>query len=223
MKKGFIYLTFLLLSLPTWGQDTFIDKRDGRIYQFVKIGDQTWMAENLAYLPKVDRVEEAQFETECFWVYGFRGRDVDEARQSEMYKTYGVLYNWLAACNSCPEGWRLPTDVDWQELEMTLGMIPGEAEKRLWRGSGETGKKLMSKEGWYKNYGVNESGFNALPGGIRGLNGFESAGYGAYFWTASPTNGDNSLRRGLLFSEAGINRTEDRRYIGNSVRCIKIK
>jgi len=223
MKQTFINLTFLLLSLPAFGQDIFTDERDGRIYQFVTIGEQTWMAENLAYLPQVDRVEEAQFEAERFWVYGFMGRDVNEARQSEMYKTYGALYNWLAACNSCPKGWRLPTDTDWQELEMRLGMSRDEANRRLWRASGETGKKLMSKEGWFKNFGTDETGFKALPGGIRGLNGFEAAGYGAYFWTASPTNGDNGLRRGLLFSETGINRTEDRRYIGNSVRCIKIK
>ena len=44
-----------------------------------------------------------------------------------------------------------------------------------------------------------------------------------YFWTASPTNGDNGLIRNLLFNDNDINRTEDRRYIGNSIRCIKNK
>ena len=220
----FIYLAASFLSLSLQAQDyTFTDERDGRVYRYVTIGDQTWMAENLAYLPQINRVEDAQFETERFWVYGYRGTDVKEARQTEAYRIYGVLYNWTGACNSCPKGWHLPTDEEWRKLEMTLGMTSSEAKERLWRRSGEAGKKLMSKDGWKKQYGTNESGFNALPAGIRGLNGFEAAGYGAYFWTASPTNGDNGLRRGLLFDDAGINRTEERRYIGHSVRCVKDK
>ena len=221
MKKLIIYLTAFLVAIPIFGQESFTDERDGKVYRTVKIGNQTWMAENLAFLPQVDRVEEAQFEMGRFWVYGFRGNDVKAAQQTEMYKTYGVLYNWMAACNSCPRGWRLPTDAEWQELEKSLGMTADDAQKRLWRASGEVGTKLKSKEGWKKNAGTNTSGFNVLPGGLRGLNGFEATGYAAFFWTASPTNGDNGMRRSLLTDESGISRSEDRRYIGHSVRCIK--
>lgn len=223
MKNKFLAVVTFVIAAPLYGQGTFTDARDGREYRYVTIGNQTWMAENLAYLPQIDRMEDAQFDMERFWVYGYRGKDLTGARQTETYKTYGVLYNWKAACNSCPQGWHLPADAEWQELEITLGMTSAEANDRLWRDSGEVGRKMMSKDGWEKNIGTNESGFNALPGGLRGYNGFEASVYAAYFWTASPTNGDNGLRRGLLFGKTGIHRTEDRRYIGNSVRCVKNK
>ena len=38
---------------------------------------------------------------------------------------YGYLYNWHAAHDNrqiAPEGWHVPTDQDWKELEMSLGM-----------------------------------------------------------------------------------------------------
>ena len=36
------------------------------------------------------------------------------------YKKYGNLYTWEEALEVCPEGWRLPTDEDWQNLEVTF-------------------------------------------------------------------------------------------------------
>lgn len=215
------FVALFVYILPLQAQGKFTDARDGRTYKYIVVGEQTWMAENLAYLPRIDQMEDGQFEQERYWVYGYRGSDLSEARQTDAYKTYGVLYNWLGACNSCPEGWHLPAEVEWQQLEKTLGMTAQDAEARKWRRSGEVGKKLMSQEGWIKNNGTNETGFQALPGGLRGYNGFEAMQYGAYFWTASPTNGDNGLRRSLLFDDAGVDKTEDRRYIGCSVRCVK--
>ena len=216
-----IFLIALFLCIPVQAQSTFTDSRDGRVYRTVTIGKQTWMAENLAFLPRIDKMEDGQFEIERYWVYGYFGNSLDAAKQTDAYKTYGVLYNWKGACTSCPEGWHLPTDAEWQEMEMSLGMSSLDAESRLWRKSGDVGKKLISKDGWKKNFGSDETGFGALPGGCRGYNGFEGDLYIAFFWTSSPTNGDNGLRRGLLFDESGIHKTEDRRYIGSSVRCVK--
>ena len=35
------------------------------------------------------------------------------------FNEHGNLYTWEEALAACPEGWRLPTDEDWQNLETT--------------------------------------------------------------------------------------------------------
>jgi uncharacterized protein (TIGR02145 family) len=199
----------------------FTDPRDGHTYRTVTIGNQTWMAENLAWLPAVDRVGTGLFETRCYYVYGYDGTDTTVARKNPNFKAYGVLYNWLAAGSACPEGWHLPTDFEWRQLEQNLGMSAEETLLRDWRNSGSTGDKLKTGDGWKTRKGTNESGFSALPGGCRGYGGFESLGWCAYFWTASTIDGDNGWRRGICSDLAGISRQEDRRYFGCSVRCVK--
>ena len=71
----------------------------------------------------------------------------------------------------CPVGWRVPTDADWINLEIFLGMTQQVAEQMYWRGSNE-GSKLKSSSGWDENgNGTNASGFTALPGGYRDYDG----------------------------------------------------
>jgi uncharacterized protein (TIGR02145 family) len=206
---------------PAQDAGIFIDDRDGNVYEWVRIGNQTWMAVNLAYLPRMNHVSDSQFEGKCFYVYNYNIKNSYKARQSVNYKKYGVLYNWVAALDCCPKGWHLPSDQEWIELEKHLGMDPAESKCREWRSSGSVGYKLKSTSGWETGNGTNESGFNALPGGCRGYGGFESLGHCAYFWTASPAGGDNGWRRGLCGDDNGSACEEDRRYFGFSVRCLK--
>jgi uncharacterized protein (TIGR02145 family) len=222
-----IFLFFFLsvsLLIPSLSQDdkkTITDTRDGRVYKTVKIGNQTWMAENLAYLPKIDQVEDGVFDTERFWVYNYFGNSTGEAVKTESYKKYGALYNWPAATNVCPQGWHLPTEIEWQKMEILLGMEQGLASTRKWRSSGDVGKKLKSVKGWHADSGTDETGFSALPGGCRGYNGFESQNFCGFYWTGSASNGDNGWRRTICFDENGIEKNEDRKYFGCSVRCVK--
>ncbi len=55
---------------------------------------------------------------------------------------YGVLYNWVAALESCPRGWHLPSDREWKTLELAMGMNPSEIESRAWRNPFSVGSQL---------------------------------------------------------------------------------
>jgi uncharacterized protein (TIGR02145 family) len=87
----------------------FTDPRDGKIYKTVKIGNQVWMAENLAYKTQKGS-----------WAYN---NDENNA------KIYGYLYEWEAANNACPPGWHLPTKAEWETLISNLGSEPGNKMK----------------------------------------------------------------------------------------------
>ncbi|MBE0674431.1 MAG: hypothetical protein IH591_07200 [Bacteroidales bacterium] len=225
-KTGICIIFLIAISLGSAAQTggTFTDGRDGHTYRTVTIGSQTWMAENMAYLPQVDRTNDLSWDESRYWVYDYYGWDVNEAVSTENYKTHGVLYNWPAALNdACPDGWRVSEESDWRELEKSLGMSDGELPRRDWRETGAAGKQLKSVSGWYADSGSNESGFDALPGGLLGYDAFECIGYGAYFWVSTATHTDNAWIRSLLFDSDGVQRIEERKWFGCSVRCVKTK
>jgi uncharacterized protein (TIGR02145 family) len=106
------------LAFSTGLKRTFVDSRDNREYATVKIGEQTWLAENLKYLPEVSHRTDISGTEKRYYVFGYQGTDVEEARRETNYQNRGVLYNWLAAVDGCPEGWHLPTDPEWTQLAL---------------------------------------------------------------------------------------------------------
>ena len=179
----------------------FIDPRDGQKYKTVKIGNQTWMAENLNY------------KTKNSWCYG---------NDPANCKVYGRLYTWDAALTACPPGWHLPTDDEWKTLEIDLGMNQSEADDWGRRGTDE-GKKMKSTSGWKKNgNGTNSSGFNALPGGYRTSNGlFSSLRRYSKWWLSNEYSGAYAWRRGLYYDFDRVERGLNNETYGFSVRCLK--
>lgn len=200
---------------------TFTDERDNKAYKWVEIGDQTWMAENLAYLPAVSPSSQGSETTPLYYVYDYHDTDIAAAKATDNYKTYGVLYNWSSAIQSCPSGWHLPNDAEWKQMEMILGMTQFQADSLGFRGTNQ-GTQLKAANGWFLNYnGTNSSGFTALPGGVYWDGKFNNVGSSGYWWSSSVKSGADVWIRNLLYVNPTVSHVYFPKAVGLSVRCIK--
>jgi uncharacterized protein (TIGR02145 family) len=199
MQKKIILTLFLSSQLLfLFGQDgsksgSFTDNRDGKIYKTIKIGNQTWMAQNLAY--KTDSA--------C------RAFNND----SKYISVYGYLYSWEAANIACPQGWHLPNDQEWTILIDYLGgkeVAGGKLKSTEFWMNPNTGASNIAK-------------FSALPGGCSTYDDgeFISLGKNGYWWSSSPLLEIYAWSRYLYFDGSNIERNCSRVSFGFSVRCIK--
>jgi uncharacterized protein (TIGR02145 family) len=173
---------------------TFIDKRDGKTYKWVKIGEQVWMAENLNYSTNSGS-----------WCY---------ENSTSNCAIYGRLYDWNTAKIACPSGWHLPGDQEWTILTETLGGTDVAGGKM---------KEAGTTHWESPNKGANNSsGFTALPGGYRYTNGgFYYLGSYGYFWSSTEYNGSNAWYRNLGSNGASVGRDGTGETYGFSLRCLK--
>jgi uncharacterized protein (TIGR02145 family) len=187
---------------------------DGNTYNFVVIGSQTWMKENL----KVTRYRNGELigttapatlnvsgEAAPKYQWAYDGNESNAA-------IYGRLYTWFAIIDSrnlCPAGWHVPSDIEWTTLSTYLGGIYVAGGKMK-----ETGTVHWVSP----NVGAtNESGFTALPGGYRSDNGsYTSVGGDGHWWSSTDT-----WYRYIWSNSANINRDHSSNPFGLSVRCIK--
>ena len=199
------------------GYDQMMDL-DGNRYNTVEIGGICWMVENLRYLPSVFRATEDSTAEPRYYVYGYDGNNVDEARAHPNFQTYGVLYNHRAAMTACPPGTRLPTDEEFHILERTFATGACDPA-RVGDACHPAGAALkVSTFG-----GNNSSGFSALSAGVRwaGTNGsFFGLGLGAAFWSSSES-GSNAWYRGLAPEDSMVERFLPNKGFGFSVRCVR--
>jgi uncharacterized protein (TIGR02145 family) len=177
-------------------KEQFCDERDGKKYVYVKIGEQTWMAENLNYNASGSKCG--------------NGSTLSDANTTTC-DTYGRLYDWSTAMAVCPFGWHLPSNAEWDALMTAVG------------GSSTAGKYLKATSGWNSNgNGLDSYGFSALPGGYGSSGGnFSSVGDLGYWWSASEGNSSRAYFRWMLYnSEGAIDNFNDK---GNlfSVRCVE--
>ena len=217
----------------TTADGSFTDDRDGKTYGFITIGTQNWMNENLAFLPAISPPSVASYVEEHFYVHGYESSTVSIAKNTYVYDTYGVLYNWEAAKNACSAGWHLPTDDEWKTLERYMGISEEEVDDYSnYRESGEVGMKLKSKVGWgfqEGNIGIDSEGFNAIPGGAYfysdyyGNGEFSGANHGlmAGFWSSTPYYSSDAYWRVLDEWFLGIGREVNDKRHGFSVRCVQ--
>lgn len=204
---------------------TGVEDVDDNLYETVIIGTQVWMAENL-------KTTQYRNETSIPYVTGNTTWAGTSAAAYCWYNDapankdiYGALYNWYAAntANLCPAGWRVPTDADFNTMELAIGVPPAEIDVWGWRGTTE-GAELKSITGWSSNgNGTNTSGFNALPGGYRqyGSGGSYGVGELTYFWTSTESISTEGWFRHLTSAESRVNKAATSKVAGKYVRCVK--
>ncbi len=215
-RKNFTLFLIIFFLLPahffpqdsqnyTKIENTYTDLRDGRIYKTVTVGTQVWFAENFAYLPEVDTLNIS--------VYGYKGDSVKEAIELESYKKFGALYSWEEANKLAPEGWRLPTDADWIQLETTMGMSRDIATKIGWRGDN------INIEAFKQN---GDSGFDIKFAGWRTDYGdFRFQNEHANFWVADSHDKERAYERLVGINNPKIGREYGNKGCGFSVRYVR--
>lgn len=179
--------------------DSYVDERDSKTYKTVKIGEDTWMAENLAYAGDSDLLAEES------WCY-----EDDESN----CKVYGRLYSWNAATldgtkqGACPEKWHVSTKDDWENLIDAVG-------------SGPSVGKLLKAPAFYSSGPVNKNdyGFSALGAGVidTAYHGLETE---AHFWTANAYNDSTAYYYTMTVGSKSVTKLVKNKKQGRSVRCV---
>ncbi len=202
---------------------------DGNVYPIVTIDTQTWMAADLRVTryPNGDAIPHVTDTTEWGNLADDNNSDAYIFYNNDNGTDYGALYTYAAAIGDnwgrdnkpgqgvCPDGWHLPTDVEWTTLTDYMG------------GESVAGGKLKETGimHWYSpNTGAtNESGFTALPGGFLSTNGgsFGSNGYYGYWWSATEDSATSAWYRRLNYGYSYVNRNAVGKGNGLSVRCVK--
>jgi len=173
---------------------TFTDPRDGKTYKTVKIGKQTWLAENLNYDAS-----------------GCKCYENNPANADK----YGRLYNWETAKKACPPGWHLPNFLEWQELVNFAGGLVI-AERKLKASSGWNYYNGMPGNG------TDEFGFSALPGGDGSLEGdFGGAGNTGSWWSSTEYNASGACALDMHRDGSGIVIACYYKTYLYSVRCVQ--
>lgn len=182
-------------------EEDIVKDIDGNTYKTVGIGTQTWMAENLTVMH--DRNGNS-VTTYCY--------DDDP----EKCRLFGRLYQWEVSLEVCPEGWHLPADEEWRQMETELGLSDNESLLTGWRGT-DQGTNL--KEG-------GTSVFNALLAGYKDGTVFWDGRYfdmglfGA-FWTRSQIDSLRAMAYFVYVNSTKVLRDDYDKTAAFSVRCVK--
>ena len=202
---------------------------DGNIYQTVTIGTQTWMVENLKTTKYNDGTKIPLVTADTSWLKLTTPGYCWYKDTSTNKDTYGALYNWYAVNTGklCPSGWHVPKDSDWSVL---IKFLDKNAKPDSFPESGIAGGKLKETgtAHWLSpNMGAtNETGFTALPGGLRDANWKIAFSFGftlssGYWWSSTEFDANNAWLRYMDFNLSYVCRSKNSKLNGFSVRCVK--
>jgi uncharacterized protein (TIGR02145 family) len=217
----FLFLTVAFISCnneaPVGGQAEIKEEKKTVIeLKTVKIGGSNWTVENLdtETFKNGDKIDEAKTPEE--WIAASKSKKAAWCyydNNKENGEKYGKLYNWYAVTDPrglAPEGYHIPSV---QELQGLKDAAYGDMNK--------AGKKLKSNEGWEKTNGDNESGFNALPAGMRNPDGeFSLIGKEAYYWSKDSSE-DGAEAIFIIDADEQLRPHTDYKSNGFSVRILK--
>lgn len=199
---------------------------DNNKYTVIKIGKQYWLQQNLNTTKYRDGSEIDTGLDENEWKQTTRGAYAAYGNLSKNAGTYGLLYNGFAVTTGklCPKGWHIPTDEEWKELEIFLGV--GNDEINRTGGRSTLAGLVKFPDYWYDNTMTmeNTSGFSVLPAGTRNdVGDFIVAGQFAGFWTSTPyETADNYLwYRHFYYNTSEFGRNYVIKNNGYSCRCLK--
>ncbi|PZW74023.1 uncharacterized protein (TIGR02145 family) [Fibrobacter sp. UWR1] len=103
----------------------YLDVRDSNVYHTIMIDDEEWFAEDLRYIPEKRYGEPREI------------RDV------------GYIYDWRIAQGTCPDGWHIPSYVEWRAFINSV--VEGDAYS-----------SLAADGFWWWERCQNKTGFSAL-------------------------------------------------------------
>jgi len=187
---------------------------DGNVYHTVTIGTQVWMVENLKTTKYRDGTDIPIVIDKTAWNNLTTGAYSYYDNTVGYVYTYGNLYNWYAVNdphNICPSGWHIPSSAEWKTLTTYLG------------GESIAGAKLKDTLHWKDNEATNETGFTALPGGIRNGGSYDYIYYEwfGYWWSSTEYGATDACD---IFMEHYRNYAinyQANKNNGLSIRCVK--
>ena len=197
---AFAVFIFLLLYLEGYRinkkvRGSFLTDVEGREYKTVRIGGQIWMAENMKTSKATD---------------GLNVKSYFPDNDKNNFEKYGRLYTWNVARSLCPQGWRLPTDNDWEILRNYLGS--------------HAGAKLKDTLSWISpGFNTsNETHFSARPAGYANFNSSETYfGTRTVFWSSTAKDTSHIWCRLMINNVDSLVRLTENPHKAVSVRCVK--
>ena len=186
----------------------------------VCICNQIWSAQNLNtvhyrngdLIPQVTNLSVFDTLTTGAWCY--------YENNSIWGTSFGKLYNWYAVNDIrglAPNGWHIPSDLEWTTLSDCLG------------GESVAGGKMKTADTAFwlapNNDATNSSGFNSLPTGFYDEvnNVFPNLGGIAFYFSTTEFDALYIWSRNVYFSHDQLTRAYwgYRKFMAMGVRCVK--